>query len=423
MELHIMISRIQVLLLLSFTTLSISAQELDKCRDIVNVTIESINDHSAEKLQAHLADDFALAGQKGETAKLVLNQLFSQIRESVKSYDEVSQHEKDDGLQLVYKIHYENMGLKEATFTFNESNLLKDLALFDMKVKTMCSDPEVVASPEDVIEIPFKMAGRLIAVEVLLSGQYRTFILDSGAPQVILNSKYFAEGDTRVNSISNSKGANGSISGMDIIKVNQLDFAGIKMNNQDVITMDLSHLEESLGTEFYGLIGYGLIKDYDIVFDYEKLNLTLINPAIFESYWKENLSGRALERVPFDLEGHIPIVKAQVGDKILSYGIDSGAESNLLSETLLQPLQKHTKRIKMDELVGADNQPKNVKKGKIKNTTIGNLSFKNLETLFSDISHLNEGYKIQIDGIIGYEILHKQKTLLSYHRSEIIFFE
>jgi len=413
--------KIHLLLLLSFAFLSISAQEIDQCKEIVKVTIESINNQSTEKLKGHLSDDFTIAGQKGEIAKLVLNQLFSQLGDSVKSYEEVSQNKIDDGIQLIYKIHYEKMGLKEATFTFNESNLLKELALFNMEIKTMSNDTEVVNSDEDTIEIPFKMAGNLIAVKVLLNGEYRTFILDSGAPKVILNSKYIIGRDTIKRSISSSKGVSGNISGMDIIEVNQLDFGGVKMNNQEVITMDLSHLEESLDTEFYGLIGYDLIKDYDIVFDYEKLTLTFINPTIFQKYRRENLSDATLERVPFNLEAHIPIVKAQVGNKIVSYGIDCGAESNLLTETLFQSLKKHTKDIRMDELVGADNQPKKVKKGKIKRTSIGNICFKNLETLFSDISHLNEGYKMDIDGLIGYEVLHKQKTLISYDRSEVIF--
>jgi hypothetical protein len=95
----------------------------------------------------------------------------------------------------------------------------------------------------------------------------------------------------------------------------------------------------------------------------------------------------------------------------------------LINETLFESLKKNIKRIKVDELLGADNQPKKVKKGKVKNTTIGAKSFKNLKTVFSDISHLNEGYKLNLDGLIGYEVLSKQKTLISFDRKEMIFIE
>jgi hypothetical protein len=54
----------------------------------------------------------------------------------------------------------------------------------------------------------------------------------------------------------------------------------------------------------------------------------------------------------------------------------------LINETLFESLKKNIKRIKVDELLGADNQPKKVKKGKVKNTTIGAKSFKKLKDCF-----------------------------------------
>ena len=400
----------------------IFAQDINECRKVVDITIESINNGSSESLSNYLSDDFTIAGQEGELAKKVLNLLFSQLGDSVKSYDEVKQNKTDSGLELVYNIDYERKGLKEATFIFNESNLLKDLTLFEMEVKTK-KDSKIEKSSLDIIEIPFTMARNLIAVKVLLNGEYRTFILDTGASGTILNSKYIAENDTSMRSISSSEGVSGIISGLNIEKVELLDFSGIKMSNQKILTLDLSHLEESLETKLYGLIGYDMIKDYDIIFDYNKLKITLINPSIFKKYKDEDLSDVSLDRVPFDLEGHIPIVKAQVGNTTLSYGIDCGAESNLISDKLFEPLKSYIKRIKIDKLIGVGNQPKEVKKGKVKKTKIGNKYFKRLKTVFSDISHLNEGYKIDIDGLIGYEVLCKQRTLISYNRKEMIFIE
>ena len=401
-----------------------TAQNIEECRKIVDLTVEAINKGSSENLNIYLSDEFSIAGQTGAIANMVLQQLFSQLGETVIGLQEIEQNTIDKGLELVYNIEYKKMGLKEAKFVFDEKSLLQELSLFKMEVKTMSKDDtKIEKSSQDVIEIPFVMAGNLIAVRVLLNGEYRTFILDTGSPKVILNSKYIATKDSSSKTISSSKGVSGSISGMDIRKVKQLDFSGIQMNNQDVLTLDLSHLEESLETDIYGLIGYELIRDYDIIFDYQNLKLTLINPEVFESYKIENLSGNYLQTIPLYIEGHIPVVKVKVGPNNYSYGIDSGAESNLISGSLFESLKKYTKRVKIDQLIGADNLPKEVKKGNIKKTTIGTKRFKNLETVFSDISHLNEGYKMNIDGLIGFPVLHKQKTLISYKRSELIFLE
>ena len=86
-------------------------------------------------------------------------------------------------------------------------------------------------------------------------------------------------------------------------------------------------------------------------------------------------------------------------------------------------LKKYISQIKIDKLVGADNNPKKIKKGEIKKMIIGNKEFKNLTTVFSDISHLNEAYGLNLDGLVGYQVLSKQKTLISFARKEMIFIE
>lgn len=56
---------------------------------------------------------------------------------------------------------------------------------------------------------------------------------------------------------------------------------------------DLSHLEN--GTEVYGLIGYDVYRDYDLLFDYKGKTLTLIDPDWHgQSYIRHRL--RSLKR-------------------------------------------------------------------------------------------------------------------------------
>lgn len=415
--------RIIILLGLVLLTRFLMAQDINKCRNIVDLTVQSINSHSSEQLTEYLSEDFTIAGQTGEISKMVLSQLLSQLEETVKSHEEISQSEIKEGLELKYKIDYQRKGVKEAIFLFDKNNLLRSLELFKMEVKTMCKDPEVQKSSQDIIEIPFKMMGNLIAIDVTLNGKIKTFILDSGSPKVILNSKHINSSEEKKETISSAKGVSGNISGMDIEVLKHLDFGGIQLNNQKVITLDLSHLEEELGETFHGLIGYDLIKEYDILFDYEKLIITLINPNSFEKYKSTNLPNNILQAIPLELNGHVPVVKVQIDNEPYYFGIDTGAESNLISDNLFTSLQKFTSDIMIEELLGADNIVKKVKKGKIESMKIGSKSFKYMTTLFSDISHLNKSYNLQLDGLLGYELLSEQKTLISYARKELVFIE
>ncbi len=399
-----------------------SAQNIDECRKVVQLTTESITNASTSGLNDYLADDFSIAGQKGEIARVVLSQLLSQLGEIVKSSKETNIIKHDKALELIYSVEYEKMGIKEATFLFNEENQLQELNLFKMEVKTMSNESEVLKSSKNVIEVPFEMVSKLLAVDVILNGTRRKFILDSGAPKTILNSSHTKNGKAE-RTISSSKGVGGNISGMDIEKVTSLDFNGIQLNDQELITLDLSHLEKELEYEFYGLIGYDLIKDYDIIFDYEKDTVTLIRAEAYEDYKNEKLWSSRLETIPFELKGHIPVIEAKINETILKFGIDCGAESNLIDDDLFQILKKSTSKIKTDELIGADNNVKEVIKGRISKMTIGDKLFEKLNTSFSDISHLNKAYQLNLDGLIGYPILSQQKTLISYRRKELIFID
>jgi len=377
----------KLLWILLFFSHTIIAQDITECTKVVDLTVTSINKQSTDELSKYLSDDFMIAGQKGVVAKIVLKQLFSQLGETVKSHHQEAVIESENELVLKYNIDYENKGMKEATFTFNRDNLLKGLELFEMEVKTMKGESEVQKPDNSIIEIPFNLAGKFIVVDVELDGEKKPFILDTGSPKVILNSKHMPGFDSNQKSISSTKGVNGNISGMDISKVNKLDFGGIQLVDQKVVTLDLSKLEEELGMEFYGLIGYELIKEFDIIIDYEKQVLIFIDPEVFDNYRIENLSDNTLEKIPFSLESHIPVVKVQIHGESYFFGIDSGAETNLIDNRLWTSLKQCVRDIGTDELSGAGPIMREVKTGKIKKTKIGNTEYKNLDTVFSDISH------------------------------------
>jgi len=418
--------KIITVILITLIAQSVFSQDIEKCREIVKITTEAVNTKSTLELEKYLATDFEIVGQKGEVAKMVLNQLFAQLGETVQSYNEVNYEIIENSMTLTYSITYNKMGQKNATFVFDEYNKLKKLELFKMEVKIMDNSKNNISIPKnETITIPFIMLGNIIAVEVMLNSEKRMFLFDSGSPKVILNSKYITKNDTVTKTIkSSSKGAGGNVSGMDINQLVKLEFGGIIMENQDVLTLDISHLEESLETniEIYGLIGHELIKDYDLLFDYEKNELTLIKPDFYKQYKNEHLLNSELTVVPFDLASHIPVIKARIGGKDYSFGIDCGAEVNLMDDDLLAPMLKHLKHTEIDTLTGIENRIE-VTTGSIKKVIIGGKKLKKMKTAFNDMSHFNLGYKLNLDGLMGYELLSKQKTLISYHRKQMILIE
>ena len=417
MKLNILV----MLLLTFFTSNAIYTQNKNACQKVVELTIDAINMQSTTELKKQLSPQFRIAGQEGEIAIMVLDQLIPQLNEKVESHSQTSVHTVTEGLEVKYLIEYSGMGAKEATFLFNSSNQLLHLELFEMEVKKMCNASSInPPTTQSIVEIPFKLVGNLIVVQVELNGQMQDFLLDSGSPLVILNSRYVEDESSGKTTLSNSQGVNGNISGMNITSIESMDFHGLTMPKQEMITMDMTHIEDEIGRDIYGIIGYDMLKNHDILYNYEAKTITLIDPANSKQFISENWSAHLIEIVAIEWNDHIPVVKVQIGNNDFELGIDCGAESNLLDVMHWNNVEAQLKNVRSDTLNGADNNPIEITVGDIKETLIGRLSFLEMPSIFSDISHLNDAYGLSVDGLLGYPMLSVHPTLISVDRSELL---
>ena len=380
----------------------------------IDRTIMAINTKNASYLYPYLSKEFTISGHSGEIAKLILKQLFLQMNDSVIHSKSISMV-YDDGKTIITKgFYYKKMGYKEAVFTLdNDNSKLLELKLFNMSVKTKEETIIEESVGGQIIIVPFKLYGKLIVIEASLNGEKKNFILDTGAPDLILNYK------SERKSISNSNGVNGNISGADLKFIKEFYFQGIRIANQEIISMNLEHLEKELGIELAGLIGYGVIKNRDLLFDYQKNHILLLQPNYTKDYLKETFSAYQHYKSTFLMESHLPIVKINIENKEYLMAIDCGAEMNLFDKTFENKIE--LKNIEIDSLVGAENKSSTVKKGILNSMKIGDYYFNQTNFIFNDISLLNKSYKTKIDGLLGYEVLSKQPTLISFINKEIIF--
>ena len=412
-----------IALIFTFFLYTVSAQDSQRCMEIVNIAVDAVNNHSVENLHEHLAPDFVCAGQSGPIAIQVLAQIITQIDEHISNINKIDERQADATLTLVYDFNYsKRLGHKEATFIFNSDNQIKQMDLLPVQVKKVDMKKDFETPSDDVITVPMEISDGLIFVKAELNGIERDFILDSGAPSLYLNSKYFSHTNDTVNSISSAQGVSSGISGQDVFRVNTFNFHGIRAENTDFVMSDISHLSKD--REIYGLIGYQVLKDYDWLFDYEGKTLTLIKSDKTENYIKE-MRYNTYE-VPMQMtseKSHIPFIETKIGDITLMMGIDCGAAVNLIDDSMFSKLEKRMSNISTTELNGASKESTTVKNGDIKSLNIGKKRFKHLPTVFSDISHLNARWTNKIDGLLGYEILSRQKLIMSINNKKLIFIE
>ncbi len=408
-----------------FIAVSISAQNNSKRDLIFKKVVQAINENSYKHFEPYLSSEFTIAGQKGYIATMILEQLFPQMNETVLSYEKLNEKIHNSIIEVDYSINYKNVRERIAKIKFNKENEILELLLSEtMQVKTMAGDSEIETELKDEIVIPFKQFGKLIVVDVLLNGEKQPFIIDSGSPRVVLNSAYIKNSDDGIKrtKLSNVGDVNGNTSNMDITSVKQLKWAEMSMNDEDVLSVNLSHLEEELEMEIYGLIGYELLKNYDLLIDYKEKKITLIRPQFLSTYISNNFNNSKQEKVPFVLKGHIPIINAVISNQSFKLAVDTGAEVNLISMDSYETLKDNIYNQQNESLIGLDNSnTKNVTLATLKYLEVGNIKFNDLETVFNDISHFNSGYSVKVDGIVGYELLSKHKSIIRYNNKEIIF--
>lgn len=351
---------------------------------------------------------------------MVLDQLIVQLKEHISHIEKTSETHNGNTLTLTYDFTYDKkLGNRSTTFIFNADNQLKRLDLLSVQVKKIDVKKEFEKPEESVITIPIEIHDNLIMTTAEINGEKRNFIIDSGAAMgLYLNSKYFSQDSTK--SFSSSQGVGGSISGADAITIESFNLHGIQVHNREVVMSNLSHLEN--GKEIYGLIGYAAYKDYDWLFDYENRTLTLINPDSTASYVKQQ--GWKVSEVPLWLaseDSHIPCVKGVIDGKEVTLGFDSGASTNLLRADLLDTFKEQLTEVETTELKGAGQESRESVTGKLKSLEIGDRQFTQTATVFSDIAHLKLA-KV-MDGLIGYEILSRQKTIISIRNKKLMFIQ
>ncbi|UTC77245.1 hypothetical protein E4O04_04165 [Treponema sp. OMZ 799] len=402
----------------------IFAQNEAECEKIVQRVMDCCNEKSLTKILPYLSEDFSVAGHSGNLAKTIFQQLVSAVG-SIVSYHKKESRVEADKLILEYSIEYSQVGKKDSVFIFNKDNLLTGAELIKIKVKTLSPEERKIEyNKNNIISVPIILAGNIPLVEVFLNGETRLFFLDSGAPFSILNSKYVEgldKSQKKLGSLQDVTG-NTSISNMDIAAVTELEFAGNKIKNQKILTLDMSNLEKSLKTDgIYGLIGYDMLKEYDIFLDYSKKTLVLINPEHIDDFIKNNRL-KTNSKLPCKMISHIPMIEVLIGNKTYQMGIDTGAETNLIDSTYFNDLEYLLQNKQKDVLGGAAGIKKEIYTGELKKLIVGKNVYKNLRTSFSDISHLRKRPE-SYDGLLGYPFLSSQPVLISYKRGEVILFK
>ncbi len=398
------------ILFLFITTSCAQAQDEKMVEASIKALEKGLIEGDYNTFKNYLSMDFKAGSYPASVSDQVLPQVLSQ-------YPKLKSLQVLEIKDNVAEIEYEFTDGKEvSTVSFDDKGKIKNIQFIDdVLVVSEVAQSTSAFSTITSFTTPFNLVGGLIFVKAKLNGKEENFIIDSGAPVMVLNTAHFDNGTNN----GEAMGVSGSTATQSV-PIKNFDWNGMNVSDTEVLGMDLSHLEEATGEKFAGLIGHSLLQDYELLIDYKKKKLLLFSPG----ETKYHTEVKPSQIIPFNYEAHIPVIQAKINDVDYKLGLDTGAEANLLDIPDFEKLDKSSyKLLGNGELSGADKGIKDVSSFEIKNTIISDSKFENMDFISSDISHLNNGYGLQLNGLLGFPFLSNGKVSINFFEQKINFWE
>lgn len=261
--------------------------------------------------------------------------------------------------------------------------------------------------------IAFTRAGNLIVVKAKADTTEGNFILDTGAPNLVLNLTYFRDYPTTYITDGEHAGITGSSAAIIKTEVKKFAFASLTYSRVEADVTNLGAIENSKGIKILGLLGVDLFKDCEMIIDYENnlIYLHRINRKEASTYQHAMLKDvAAYSTFPIDITDNRILITTQLAGKNLKFVIDCAAESNILDSRLPNKIFDNVTVTKRVLLSGAGNKKIEALYGDLKTMQVGSITISNLPVLITNLEYTCFAQNGCINGVLGFDFLSLHKT-------------
>jgi len=285
------------------------------------------------------------------------------------------------------------------------------LQINSLRLSDPVSDP-VLRSDTPSCVVPFTRAGNLILIKAHIDTMVGNFILDTGAPHLILNITYFRDYPVTHHQDEMQTGSTGTGAAINRTLINRFTIGTFRYSRAEADLINLGHLENSKGVKILGLIGVNLFKQCEVIIDYENSLLYLhhIRRKEASSYKSEQLKDETTySTIPFDLKDNKIITYSEMAGKKLRFVIDCGAETNLLDSRLPDRIYEYVELSGRTTLLGTGNQRVEAVTGILKGLRIANRDIATLPIIITNMEKTCFSLNGCADGVLGFDFLSLQK--------------
>jgi len=270
--------------------------------------------------------------------------------------------------------------------------------------------------------IPFTRVGNLIVIQVQLDSISGNFILDTGAPGLVLNLTYFRHYRASQREDAEGGGITGGVAGGSPTMVKQMSFGNFTFTSLQADRVSLGHIENSKNVKILGLLGAGLFKRFEMVIDYanELIHLHRVAKNQRMTYKSQYQAKRAdFYTMPLTIRDGKIMTQVVIGSQRLNFVLDTGAETNIMDSRLPKEVFSEVEMERKISLIGTGSKKVEAWYGRVKETNLGSCKIANMEVMVTSLKHLSAAFGRDIDGMLGYGFLSKQKVGINFLTNEM----
>jgi predicted aspartyl protease len=273
---------------------------------------------------------------------------------------------------------------------------------------------------QDKIVIPLVRVSNLFMVEATVDGQTGNFVLDTGAPGLVLNQTYFDGGK-----LAEATAAYGVTGGGTPVYRYTADSLFIRSMAYNYVRADLAqlgHLENARGVKILGLLGTNLFLDME-------LELDLANEVLI--LYRTDKAGNCLHsadeadsgvpdlELPMTVDNNLLFIRGNCDKKKMRFCLDTGAEVNVLNSTSGKKVLQYFELTTRSTLRGSGNQQLSVLNGKLNKLAFETADFNGMPFVLTDLSALEAAYDTYMNGMLGYNFFSKGRIVMNFQKETL----
>jgi hypothetical protein len=260
------------------------------------------------------------------------------------------------------------------------------------------------ARPVAVISLPFDLVGGLIVLRNLpLNDKKGDFVLDTGCSYDLVVKQ------AELPALTRGLSSTGSVAQQQV-QVRSFQFGSAHYANLSAIATSLAPLRRAVGPHLLGLVGYELLRDYEVVIDYAHRRLTCypLNQVLPRPFVRR-------DSVAFAVVKGFPVTTATIGQITVRLLLDTGATANNFDAAFSRrlPPAMRPKMLGAEAMLGVAGQQA-AQRARLPLLHVGKDDWHDLPVVLMAMARPSSGRPLPYQGILGFTFL-CQDVLVSFH--------